>query len=243
MLGLAGLHRAQAQDYPAGETPILNGCVSAITSYANFSVEGKPVVTTPQTAVWKHYMDGGQDVMKVYPKGLETLAVGDEVKVFGRREKHTHFVLASEILVSRKYQRVTGYAVVQRVVATSPRPVLEADGYYIAIAPRTVVKDSSSLTGKIPPVNAWIHYGGKFDHTGFVVAHHIVVSSFRLSKRLQKGLRKSEGDLIAPDYGTAAQPDAEPGQLRAPYIYGRKNTAIIPADLLLQDQCSALENG
>lgn len=236
MLGLAGLPPAKAQDFPAGETPILDGSVTAIASDANFSVDGNPVVAGPQTAVWKHYVESGQNVMKVDPRGLETLAVGDEVKVFGRNEKHTHLVSASQILVSRKYQRVTGYAVVQQVIATSPRPVLEADGYYIVIPHRVVVNDSPPFTGTIPPVNAWIHYSGKFDHAGFVVVHRIVVSKFALSKRLRKGLIKSEGKLTPPVYGNGTGGYGNAGDITAPYIFGRRNTARIPADWELQQR-------
>jgi hypothetical protein len=235
---------ARAQDYPAGQTPIVEGYITAISSDTAFSVGSdtqyslyqRHVVITPQTVFWRHITQMGQDVMTDDPNVPKVWAVGDEVRVFGRNDKRLHAIVAAQILVRRKYEHVDGFAVVQRVIARSPRIVLEADGYYIVVPHRVAVNDSSPLSGQIPRVNEWISYSGRFDRAGFVVVHRIVVSKFALSKRLRKGLTKSEGKLTAPVYGNEAGGYGSAGEIAAPYIFGRRSTARIPADWELQQR-------
>jgi hypothetical protein len=242
---LGGAPRAaHAQDFPAGQTPIVEGYISAISSDTAFSVGSdtqyslheRHVVITPQTVFWRHTTQMGQDVMTDDPNVPKVWAVGDEVQVFGRKDKHLHAIVAEQVLVRRRYEHIKGFAVVQRVMARSPRLVVEADGYYIVIPHRVAVKGRSPLSGQIPRVNEWINYSGRFDRAGFVVVHRIAVSKFALSKRLRKGLTKSKGKLTAPAYGNGAGGDGKDGEIAAPYIFGRRNTARIPADWELQQQ-------
>ncbi len=234
---------ARAQDFPTGQTPIVEGYISSISSDTAFSVvfdtqfpiQERHVVITPQTVFWRHITQMGQDVMTDDPNVPKEWAVGDDVQVFGRNDKHLHAIVAAQVLVRRKYEHINGYAVVQRVIARSPQLVLEADGYYIVV-PHRVVNDSPPFSGQIPRVNEWIKYSGRFDRAGVVVVHRIVISKFVLSKRLRKGLTKSQGKLTAPIYGNGAGEYGKDGEIAAPYIFGRRNTARIPANWELQQR-------
>ncbi|MHB1674297.1 MAG: DUF5666 domain-containing protein [Acidobacteriaceae bacterium] len=218
-------------------TPTVEGYITSISSGGGFDVNGKHIVTTPQTVFWKHIVLYGRDATTADPDIANRLAVGDNVQVFGGKEKHTHSIVASKIVLAQDHEHLSGFAVVQRVVATSPQPILEADGYFIAIPPKAAMHNKPPLTDQTAPAaNMWIAYKGKWDKDGLVVADRASLSQFVLSSRMKKGLDKSEGKVVAPNYGTKPGESRKDGEIEAPYIFGKKHTASILAEPALQQR-------
>ncbi len=229
---------AAAQEASSSPTPTVEGAISAIASAADFYVDGKHVVTNAQTTFWKHIVQNGDDAMVTDPGIAKNLAIGDNVQVFGNNDRHTHSIIASEVrLQPSTNDHPAGYAVVQKVVATSPQLILEADGYNIVITPKTILHNKAPLTAQtVPVVNMWIAYSGRWSKDGLVVAEHAAYSPFLLSPRMKKGLEKSEGKVVAPMDGAKAGESRKDGEIQAPYLYGKKHTASIPADAALQQR-------
>jgi hypothetical protein len=217
--------------------PAVEGYISSVPSGAELRVNGEPVLTTPSTVYQKHIQLNGRDAMITDPGLGGELGLGDNVQVFGHKDRHTHSIVATEIVLQRDSKRISGFAVVQRVVATSPQLIVEADGYHIAITKKTALRNKPPLTAQtVVAPNLWIAYRGKWNSHGLVVADRASFSQFTLTKRMKEGMRRSQGKLVAPNYGTAAAESGQNGEIIAPYMAGRKNTGSIPDDLALQQR-------
>lgn len=231
--GMAG-----AQESPLGQTPTVAGSISAITAGPEFDVDGKHVVTNAKTIYWKQIVDNGKSELSTDPGVAKGLVVGDNVQVLGEKDKHTHAIVATQVLLlPATTDKVSGFAVVQRVMATSPELLLEADGYQILITAKTVMHNKAPLNDKTVPVaNMWIAYSGRWDKDGHVVAEHAAYSEFMLNAKMRKGLEKSEGTVVAPTDGTKPGEVKKDGQMVAPYIFAQKHTVSIPADEAIQER-------
>ncbi len=220
-------------------TPTVEGYITSISSGGGFDVNGKHIVTTPQTVFWKHIVLYGRDATTSDPNIANTLAVGDDVQVFGSKEKHTHSIVASKIMLAQDQEHLSGFAVVQRVVATSPQLIVEADGYNIAITPKTAMHNKPPLTDQTAPAaNLWIAYSGKWNKDGLVVADRASLSQFVLSSRMKKMMKKADGKIVEPNYGTKAGESKKDGEVDIPYIVtaSHKGKGQIPADAALQQR-------
>ncbi len=249
LVACAALDPAAAQEYPAGQTPDAQGYILAIHNDSAFDVieslhpdqfgdvTEEHIMTTPKTVFWKPIVDQGRQAFTNDSNLAKKLAVGDKVRVFGKRIKHTHEILASVIVLEPKYEHLDGSAVVERVVATSPRVILEADGYYIATTRKTLVQYRPPLAkNSAPAPNLWIEYNGRWNRDGLVAADRITYFQFDPNSRTNKGLRKSEQKLVPPVYATANGGAAKAGKIKAQYIVGHQNTASIPADAAMQQR-------
>lgn len=223
--------------------PTVEGYITSIPSGGNFEVNGKPVVTTPQTVYKKHILAKNRDETTTDPSIASALAVGDAVQVFGKKDRHTHSIVASEIVLQQNAEHETGFAVVQQVVARSPQVIVEADGYYIAITAKTAMHNKPPLTAQtsVAP-NIWIAYSGKWNKDGLVVADRAAYSQFVLSKRAKKMLNKSDGKFVAPEYGSTAGENKKDGEVEIPYIVtsSHKGKGRVPADLALQQRVAQI---
>lgn len=239
---------AAAQEYPAGQEPDAQGYVDAIHSDSAFDIiealqaqagvdpPQAHIVITPQTVFWKPIVDQGRQAFTNDSSVAKKLAVGDQVQVFGKRIKRTNEIQASTIVLQPKYERLTGNAVIERVIATSPQLILEADGYYIATTPKTVVQYRPPLAKSSPPSpNLWIEYDGRWNRDGLVEVDRITYSQFDPSKRTETGLQRSKQKLVPPVYGTSDGAAGKPGKFMAQYLIGRGNSASIPADRVMQE--------
>lgn len=80
-------------------TPAIEGYITAAPSNAGFDVNGKHIVTTPQTRYMKHIVLNHEDATATDPSLAGVLAIGDDVQVFGRKDRHTHSIVASTIVL------------------------------------------------------------------------------------------------------------------------------------------------
>ncbi len=225
---------AAAQDQP----PTVDGNISVFSSSTDFYVDGKHIVTNAQTTFLKPVTENGQNANITDPAIAKTLAVGDHVQVFGDNDRRTHSIVASTIVLQPlTHDHIAGFAVVQKVLATSPQLILEADGYRIAITPKTTLHNKPPLNNQtIPVANMWIDYKGRWNQDGLVVAEHADYSQFAFSERFKKGLDKSKAKLVAPIYGATPAATSKDGEIVAPYLYAKKHTVSIPANLAVQQR-------
>ncbi|MGC9292169.1 MAG: DUF5666 domain-containing protein [Acidobacteriaceae bacterium] len=225
-----------AQDAEA--PPTVEGHITSITEGADFDVNGQHIVTTPKTVYWKHTVSRQQDAITNDQGIASTLAIGDDVQVFGKKDKHTHAIVATKVVLQPDYERVTGYAVVQQVIARPLQTILEADGYSIAITPKTVIQTKPPLSQQTAPApNQWIAYSGKWNREGLVVADHVVYVQFVLSARAKKAFQKADGKFVPPDYE-----NKKDGEIDMPYIgmASHKVQGPVPADLALQQRVARI---
>lgn len=239
-LGMTAAASAQG-DSPLGEPPTVEGAISAVSAGPSFDVNGKHVVTNAQTTFYKRMKTGDVNgiVMDATVAGL--LVVGDNVQVVGKADRHTHEIVAEKVLLQPVYDRVSGTAVVQSVVSTTPELVVEADGYPIEITNKTANRTEGALAGeKAPLVNQWINYAGRWDKDGNVVAEHVAYAEFAESKAVAKGLEKSEPKIVEPVGGGTAGEPGKDGSIIAPYLYGKQHIASIPAQPAVQARIAAI---
>ena len=225
---------AAAQDQP----PTVDGNISVFSSSTDFYVDGKHIVTNAQTTFLKPVVQNGQNVSITDPSIAQTLAVGDHVQVFGDSDRHTHSIVATTIVLQPlTHDHITGFAVVQQVLSTSPQLILEADGYRIAITSKTTLHNKPPLNDQtIPIANMWIDYKGRWNQDGLVVAEHAEYSHFAFSERFKKGLDKSKAKIVAPIYEATSGASSKDGEIVAPYLYAKKHTVSIPATLAIQQR-------
>ncbi|HET9099093.1 MAG TPA: DUF5666 domain-containing protein [Acidobacteriaceae bacterium] len=228
--------------------PTVEGYISSVPAGVQFQVNGHAVVTTPATVYQKHVQLNGRDAMITDPALASELAMGDDVQVFGQKDRHTHAIRATQIVLQRDSKQITGFAVVQRVIATSPQLIVEADGYRIAITAKTALHNRPPLTAQtVVAPNMWIAYRGRLNHDGTVVADRGSYSQFELNQRAKKMLAKWKGKFVAPDYGSqtggsSAGTPRKDGEVEIPYIVtsSHKGKGRVPAEFALQQRISKI---
>lgn len=226
--------------------PAVEGYISSVPSGAELRVNGEPVLTTPSTVYQKHIQLNGRDAMITDPGLGGELGLGDNVQVFGHKDRHTHSIVATEIVLQRDSKRISGFAVVQRVVATSPQLIVEADGYKIAITTKTALRNKPPLTAQtVVAPNMWIAYSGRWNKDGLVVADRAEYSEFSVNKPAQKMMHKADGKFVAPQYGNqagAADAIKKDGEVEIPYVVtlSHKSKGRVPADFDLQQRVSKI---
>lgn len=231
---LAEMSHAEVQ-CSSNESSKVSGFISA-ASGADFTVNGKQVAANAQTVFWERPgAKSGKTVPESTIGGILTL--GEGVQVCGNDDRHTHVITAANIYLVPEGMHVKGFAVVQRVLSTSPELTLEADGYTIAVTPQTVVSIKPPLIASaVPSANLWIAYEGNRTANGQVVADQLKWMQFALSGRQKKALAKSKETLVAPKYGLKPGDTGTNGSITALYIDARKHTVVIPANAALQER-------
>jgi len=176
-------------------TPILSGFVTRVASGADFDVNATRILCGPDTQIASPNRDSYIPGCPEQPPVL-----GQEVNVYGHRRTKQNAIVAERLEfkpVSRG--EISGSAVVDAVLQAdaSGQGTIEirADGYRIAITPRTEVEFVAPLrTPADIMTNVWVDYDAKAGSHGVFEAHD---AKFRqnLISRSQDGRRaKTEYD-------------------------------------------------
>lgn len=186
LFALSAALYSPAQDVPQ---PTVDGYITAITSKTAFDVNGQPVTTTPQTTYAKRVITKDEQSDDVDPSLAGSLALGEQIQVFG--DKHGKQIVAMQIFIEQHPdETVSGSAVIQGITGVAPNMTLEADGYQIAITPKTNVSYGSHLSkGTALSPGMWVEYSGKWNSQGSILADRAKFSEFSLTshfKRMQK---------------------------------------------------------
>jgi len=161
---------AQAQEpslVPAGVT----GYVTALHSSTAFDVNGKHVVTSPETG---YGLMGSSHTEKNSPLA-QSIKVGAYVKVEGPTDRDSKTTQAIVLFLRDESDReLSGIGVIDKVISAGPEPVIRTDGYTIRITSATYVTFSGEqkTISDIGP-NNWLEYEGKRDSSGALAASKI----------------------------------------------------------------------
>jgi len=149
----------------------VEGYVTAVAMPAGFDVNGERVTLSPETTYG--VMGGKADGER--HASADGLRVGAFVHVAGMadaKNKGSKVILADSVLFRDDWDKtLTGLGVVQQVLTAGAEPVFQADGYRIRVTPATEVSFAGKLNtlSDVGP-NTWIHYKGKRDEQGVLVA-------------------------------------------------------------------------
>jgi hypothetical protein len=150
---------------------VVEGYITSAHLPGSFKTGGRTVVLTRHTA----FGVSGLESTSTANPARDLLRVGAYVQVAGSNENFVKPIAATTVFVRDDRERkLSGIAVITRVVSSSPDPVYQADGYLIHVTPSTKVDfagDLSSLNEIVP--NVWIHYTGKRNSNGMLDASHV----------------------------------------------------------------------
>jgi hypothetical protein len=159
---------AQAHDFAT------EGYITAVNPPNGFDVNGEHVATFSGTA----YGLIGDDTSGSDNSLRSALRVGTYVQVVGLKNWQGKFITpltARQVLIQGGWDNpITGFSVIERVIANGPEPVFQADGYRIRLTSATKIKFSEGLrTLADVGANTWLDYKGKLDTAGVVVASRV----------------------------------------------------------------------
>ena len=143
------------------------GYITSINS-TGFDVNAEHIAVRPETS---YGLIGDKSTSSASPL-RQAVQVGAYVEVVGAEGLHSKSVNAVTVLFRDDWnQQLSGIAVIERVIAAGPNPIFEADGYRIRVGSETRTAFNGSLhsLAEIGP-NAWIHFEGKRDKDGTLLA-------------------------------------------------------------------------
>lgn len=159
---------AQAHDFAA------EGYITAVNPPKGFDVNGEHVVTFSGTGFGLM----GDDTTGSDNSLRPALRVGTYVQVVGLKNQLGILItppIAKQVLIQGDWDSpITGFSVIDKVIANGPEPVFQADGYRIRLTSATKTKFSEALTTLADVgANTWLDYKGKRDIAGVVVASRV----------------------------------------------------------------------
>jgi len=172
---------ATGQEAAAGEKPqvTLDGYVSATHFPDGFDVNGQPVVVKSTTIYqWNENKDAASQTA-----ASSDVTPGVWVEVTGT--KGAHGVDADTVsLRERRDRTISGFGLIDKVIAAGPEPVYRLDGYRVRVAAstRTTFSGGLSTLADVGP-NSWAKYEGKFDKNGVLIASQLAFYPGKAGKK------------------------------------------------------------
>ncbi len=164
---------AQTQDVA------VEGYITFIHFPAGFDVNGRHVATFAGTS----YRDPNDEWIECKMNAADNslcpaMKIGVYVQVVGAKDRlnKTIFpVIAKDVVILHDANpALAGFGVIDKVISGGPEPVFQADGYRIQITSATKIDFSEGLkTLADVGANTWVHYKGKRDPTGLLVASKV----------------------------------------------------------------------
>jgi len=186
-----------AQDKP----PAIAGYVTAVTSSTTFDVNGTHVLCDTTTQFNMAEPDGH----KLIPKTPGDSYIGQAVDVYGKADKKTHTIHATEVVTyPPDAVKRNGTAIIDAIPADAAQGngerLLSADGYRILITPKTQTTFTAPLTSLSDiRTNVWIRYNGKQRADGVLVAEEAVFTQNGITHGEDKLREKNEYDPKSVD--------------------------------------------
>jgi len=229
LLGLfltVGITVSGAQN-PAHIDNVHSGYVTAIPSQDNFDANGLHFLVNSQTRRAVRVRTAG-----AAPDGHKSIRIGDYVEVKGARNRKTNSILAEEItLQTWSAQQIKGFAVIDKLIATSPETIVRADGYRIQLPL------SADLTFEGPlksiadvTTNVWISYSGELGKDGVVVVSKAIFSQNVVDKH-ESNFREKGDKVLSPSRQNAK------GEIDLPYTFAKLK---ISSDIQVQERVNRI---
>ena len=181
-------------------THLVKGYVTRISSPTTLDLSDRHIVITPQTRRVGKAADPSM--------ACSAVTIGDFLSITGTLDIQHDTVIAQKISVRKWTDRqVKGFAVIDKVVATSPEQIVRADGYRILLTAKTTltfnypVKTLADVT-----TNVWINYSGTLRNDGVLITDSAVFTPNTVSDGERK-FREIFDKKIAPKPGQSQPPD------------------------------------
>ena len=159
----------------------VDGYVTAVHAPDGFDVNGEHVAIRPETVyrLIGDKSDNGDGSLR------DALRIGAYVHVLGNSAKGVKLVTAASVLFRDDWdKKLSGFGVIDKVIATGAEPVFQADGYRIQITPGTELSYGGGLKSLADVgTNTWIRYKGKRELDGALVAAEAKFVPARSHKR------------------------------------------------------------
>ena len=170
------------------------GYVTAVDSPSSFDVNGTPVTTSPET---RFGLMGDKNPSSSSPLRA-SIRVGQFVHVVWPPDSSPKSSAAATVFVRDDGEKkLSGFGLIDKVIATGSVPIFQADGYRIRIEPGTATTYSGSLKSLVDVgPNTWVEYEGRRDKTGDLVA---TKAQFIPSKSNKKTLAQIAKDSAIKD--------------------------------------------
>lgn len=149
--------------------PTLRGNITAVDSSGGFDVAGYHVIVASNT---EFYVLQGP---KKDPAALRgEIQVGTYVQVIGDKDRHDRTVVAHQVKVRGEDRNVSGFGVIDRMIASGSQPVFRADGYIVRVAADASIHFSGGLSSTDEVgTGTWVHFEGRPNNSGELVVTRV----------------------------------------------------------------------
>jgi len=211
-------------------TPIpFQGYITAVHPSGTFDVDGKHVVTTPETV---YGIMGGKTPRMNSPL-QDRLQPGAWVQVTDDRYKNTKAAKAAATILIRDDwdQKLSGLGVIAKVISSGQQPVFEADGYRIRITPATITSFAGSLKSLADVgTNIWLRYEGRRDRNGVLVAAKAQFIQAKPPKLKPLKHWEEDSDFQFRPPSSGPKPSPTPKGSVPPFVDYPKDDAVLTQD-------------
>ena len=211
---------------PTREVPV-EGYITSVHLPESFDVNREKVLLSSSTG----YGLFDDKVTTTDSPLREAINTGAYVRVVGPYDDRHRITHAQQVFFRDGLnKRLSGFGVIDHVVATSPDLVVQADGYRIRINGSTQTTFGAGLKALTDvAVNRWIHYDAKRDQDGTLLASSAGFYAPKPARiKAVKNLETYDYPVEMPDYD-----QHEDGRVKINSLGGWHK---IPADLALQDR-------
>jgi len=219
-----------AQDPTITTVELVHGYVTAVQTPEGFDVEDKHILLQPLTGF---RLKGGDSATSDDSLRKE-LRPGAYVWVLGKMKNKKP--VADAVLFREDWnQQISGLGPVNSLVEAGGERVFRADGYTIQV-PTSATTTFRGDVHKLDEVGAgtWLHYKGKPDSRGVIVASSADFLSTKPGKPVEvvNGLDDYKLPFFPPDFKRHVDGRMKPGRL--------KSWRTVPADQALDDRLQRL---
>lgn len=148
------------------ETTTIEGEITSVQPPNSFDAGGYHIVIAANTEFLSYYRS-----KKSVSDLRDLIVVGTLVKVFGSKDHDSHTIAATRVTVRDEVdRRVSGFGIIDRVLASGADHVFRADGYALRVDSGTEMGFSTGLTslGDVQ-TNIWVRYEGRRNESGEIV--------------------------------------------------------------------------
>jgi hypothetical protein len=187
------------------QSPAVHGYITAVHPPDGFDVNGEHVVTTPDT---QFGVIGAKTPQSNGPM-REAVEIGAWVEVFAERDRTAKIVTARTVLFRDAAEsKLSGLAVIEKVISNAPELVFAADGYRIRVTSATEIKFPKDVEPQADVHSGmWTLYEGRLGKDGLLVADKV---RFLSTKHAKAKSEKVSGNSSAP--AVMPQPPANPDE-------------------------------
>ncbi len=169
---------------------------------ASFRVEDRTVNCNEGVTVTVLEFTSDQAKTDQMVRTCQTWTIGRQLKVWGKRDKHTGAIAAERIAVDDEmFDTITGFALIDRVLQpeSTGSMMIRADGYRLHVTPETKLDTPAPAISSLRSVqpNMWVSYKGRPQVDGSVLVAELLVTPNVIIAKESKLRAKAQFDPAA----------------------------------------------